>query len=94
MENHPTISVTSKTFIKSSENTYKVVSDLTMRGNTKGVILSASHIGSTKTRDKLNKVGFQVMGRVDRNDFSVSGASRSVTPGIEIICNIEMSEQE
>ena len=71
-----------------------MVSDLTMRGNTKEVILSASHIGSTKTRDNLNKVGFQVMGRVDRNDFGVSGASSSVTPGIEIICNIKMSEQE
>ena len=94
MENHPTISFISKTFIKSSENTYKVVGDLTMRGNTKEVILSASHIGSTKTRDNLNKVGFQIMGRVDRNDFGVSGASSSVAPDIEIICNIEMSEQE
>ena len=65
-----------------------------MKGNTKEVILSASHIGSTKTRDDLNKVGFQIMGRVDRNDFGVDGASSSVAPDIEIICNIEMSEQE
>jgi polyisoprenoid-binding protein YceI len=94
MENHPTISFISKSFIKSSENTYKVVGDLTMRGNTKEVILSANHIGSTKTRDDLNKVGFQIMGIVDRNEFGVSGASSSVAPDIEILCNIEMSEQK
>ena len=94
MENHPTISFISKSFIKSSQNTYKVVGDLTMRGNTKEVILSASHIGSTKTRNDLNKVGFQIMGIVDRNDFGVSGASSSVAPVIEILCNIEMSEQK
>ena len=94
MENHPTISFISKSFIKSSENTYKVVGDLTMRGNTKEVILSANHIGSTKTRDDLNKVGFQIIGIVDRNEFGVSGASSSVAPDIEILCNIEMSEQK
>ena len=94
MENHPTISFLSKSFIKLSENTYKVVGDLTMRGNTKEVILSANHIGSIKTRDDLNKVGFQIMGIVDRNEFSVSGASSSVAPDIEILCNIEMSEQK
>ena len=94
LENHPTISFISKSFIKSSQNTYKVVGDLTMRGNTKEVILSASHIGSTKIRDDLNKVGFQIMGMVDRNDFGVSGASSSVAPVIEILCNIEMSEQK
>jgi polyisoprenoid-binding protein YceI len=94
MENHPTISFISKSFIKSSQNTYKVEGDMTMTGNTKEVILSASHIGSTKTRNDLNKVGFQIMGMVDRNDFGVSGASSSVAPVIEILCNIEMSEQK
>ncbi len=94
MENHLTISSLSKIFIKSSENTYKVVGDLTVRGNTKEVILSASHIGSTKTRDNLIKIEFQIIGRVFRNDFDVSGTSSSVAPDIEIKCNIEMSEHE
>ena len=94
MENYPTITFISKSFIKSSEKKYKVVGDLTMRGNTKEVILSANHIGSTKTRNDLNKVGFQIIGSVDRNEFGVSGASSSVAPDIEILCNIEMSEQK
>jgi len=94
MENNPTISFVSKSFTKSGDNTYKVVGDLTMRGNTKEVELSASHIGSTQTRDERNKVGFQLTGSVDRNDFGVSGASGSVAPIIEIICNIEMAEQK
>ena len=92
MENHPTISFVSKSFTKSGENRYKVVGDLTMRGNTKEVEISAHHIGSTKTRDDRNKVGFQLTGSVDRNDFGVSGAGGSVTPWIEILCNIEMAE--
>jgi polyisoprenoid-binding protein YceI len=93
MGNHPTIDFTSKSFIKSGGNTYEVIGDLTMRGNTKEVTLTANHIGSTKTKDGLDKVGFQLFGSVDRNDFGVSGAVSSVAPIIEILCNVEMSEQ-
>ena len=94
MENNPTIHFVSKSFTKSSDNMYKVMGDLTMRGNTREVELAANHIGSTKTRDGSNKVGFQLIGNVDRNDFEVSGASGSVAPMIEILCNIEMAEQK
>jgi len=94
MENHPTISFVSKSFTKSGENKYKVTGDLTMRGNTKEVELTAIHIGSTKTRDGLDKVGFQLTGNVDRNEFGVAGAAGSVAPIIEILCNVEMSIQK
>lgn len=94
MANTPTITFVSKSFTKSGDNMYKVVGDLTMRGKTKEVTLSAHHIGSTMTKDKLNKVGFQLTGSVDRNDFGVSGASGSVAPIIEILCNVEMAEQK
>lgn len=94
MENNPTISFVSKSFTKSSEGMYKVVGDLTMRGNTKEVELMANHIGSTKTRDERNKVGFQISGSVDRNDFGVSGSARGVAPMVEIICNVEMAEEK
>ena len=94
MENHPTITFVSKSFAKSGDNMYKVVGDLTMRGNTKEVELSANHIGSTKSRDGSNKVGFQLTGSVNRNDFGVSGSAGSVAPIIEILCNVEMAEQK
>ncbi len=94
MDNHPTISFVSTSFTKSGDNMYKVVGDLTMRGNTKEVELTANHIGSTKARDGSNKVGFQLTGSVDRNEFGVTGASGSVAPIIEIVCNIEMAEQK
>lgn len=92
LENSPTISFVSKSFTKTDGNMYKVVGDLTMKGNTKEVELSANHIGSTKTKDERNKVGFQLTGSVDRNDFGISGAAGSVAPIVEIICNIEMAE--
>jgi len=94
MENHPTISFLSKSFTKAGGNKYKVLGDLTMRGNTKEVELMATHMGSTKTRDGLNKVGFQLVGSVDRNEWGVSGATGSVAPIIEILCNLEMAEQK
>ncbi len=94
MENHPTISFVSKSFTKSGDSMYKVVGDLTMKGNTKEVELSANHIGSTKARDGGNKVGFQIHGSVNRNDFEVSGAGKGVAPTVEIVCNIEMAEQK
>jgi len=94
MENHPTISFESTSFTKSDDNIYRVVGNLTMKGSTKEVELSANHIGSTKTRDDKNKVGFQLTGSVNRNDFGVSGAAKGVAPTVEIICNVEMAEQE
>lgn len=94
MENHPTISFTSKSFTKSGDNMYKVVGDLTMKGNTKEVELTAHHIGSTKTRDGGDKVGFQITGTVNRNDFGVSGAGKGVAPMVEIICNVEMAAEK
>lgn len=94
MENHPTIAFVSKSFTKTGDHQYKVVGDLTMRGNTKEVTLTANHIGSIKTKDDLNKVGFQLTGSVDRNDFGVSGSASSVAPIIEILCNLEMTEQK
>lgn len=94
MENHPTISFESKSFTKYNDNTYKVVGDLTMKGTTKEVELLANHIGSTTNRDGSNKVGFQLTGTVNRNDFGVSGAGGGVAPMIEILCNVEMSEQK
>ncbi len=94
MENQPTVTFVSKSMTKSGDGMYKVVGDLTMRGNTKQVELTAHHIGSTKNRDGSDKVGFQLTGNVNRNDFGVSGAGGSVAPIIGIICNIEMSVQK
>lgn len=94
MDNNPTIGFVSKSFTRSSDNMYKVVGDLTMRGNTKEVELSAHHIGSTKTRDERHKVGFQLTGSVNRNDFGVSGAAGGVAPIVEIVCNVEMAEKK
>lgn len=94
MENHPTIKFESTSFTQSGENKYKVVGNLTMRGNTKEVVLEAEHIGTIDTRDGGKKAGFQLIGTVDRNEFGVSGAGGSVAPMIEIICNVEMASQK
>uniref|UniRef100_UPI004048C713 YceI family protein n=1 Tax=Roseivirga sp. TaxID=1964215 RepID=UPI004048C713 len=94
MENHPTVTFESTSFTKSGGNSYKVVGNLTMRGNTKEVVLEAEHIGTIDTRDGGKKVGFQLIGSVDRNEFGVSGAGGSVAPMIEIICNVEMASQK
>lgn len=94
VENHPNITFTSRSFTKSSDGMYKVIGDLTMRGNTKEVELTAQHIGSTKTRDGGDKVGFQLKGSVDRNEWGVSGAGGSVAPMIEIVCNVEMAVEK
>jgi polyisoprenoid-binding protein YceI len=93
VENHPTLSFESTSFKKTGGNTYEVVGNLTMRGNTKEVTLVATHIGSTKGRNGNDVVGFQLTGEVNRNDFGVSGAGGSVAPIIAFECNIEMAAQ-
>lgn len=91
--NHPKLTFESTSFKKTGEGSYEVVGNLTMRGNTEQVTLYATHIGSTKTRNGKDLVGFRLKGEVNRNDFGVSGAGGSVAPTIEIECNIEMAVQ-
>lgn len=93
VENHPTLSFESTSFKKTGDNTYQVVGNLTMRGNTKEITLTATHVGSTKGRNGNDVVGFQLKGEVNRTDFGVSGAGGSVAPTIAFECNIEMSAQ-
>jgi polyisoprenoid-binding protein YceI len=92
VENHPTLTFTSSSFAKANEEgMYMVYGDLTMRGNTRSVALMAHHMGSTKTRDGRDKVGFRITGNINRHEFGVSAAGGSVAPIIEIICNVEMA---
>ena len=93
VENHPKLTFESTSFKKTADGTYEVTGNLTMRGNTKPVTLTAIHVGSIKTRAGKDLVGFQLKGEVNRNDFGVSGAGGSVAPIIEIICNVEMAVQ-
>mgnify|MGYP001071467340 FL=1 len=93
VENHPTLTFESTSFKKMSGDTYEVVGNLTMRGTTKEVMFTATHIGSIKGRNGNDVVGFQLKGEVDRNEFGVTGASGSVAPTIAIECNIEMAAQ-
>lgn len=93
VENHPKLTFESTSFKKTGDNTYEVVGNMTMRGNTNSVTLTATHVGSTKTRDGKDLVGFQLNGEVNRNDFGVSGAGGSVAPIIEFTCNVEMAVQ-
>lgn len=93
VENHPKLTFESTSFKKTGDGTYEVKGNLTMRGNTKEVTLTATHVGSTKNRAGNDLVGFQLKGEVNRNDFGVSGAGGSVAPIIEFTCNVEMAVQ-
>lgn len=88
-ENHPELTFVSKSFEKTGEGKYNVTGDLTMRGNTKEVVLTVAHFGTIDTRNGGKKAGFQIKGTVNRFDFGVGGAKGSVAENIELLCNIE-----
>ena len=99
-ENHPKIMFQSTSFKKKDGDTYALKGNLTMRGVTKPVEL-ATELGGTATDFYGNtKAGFEVSGKLNRQDFGLvwSGVTEagSIVVGdeIKLIANIQLVKQQ
>lgn len=71
--NHPTITFRSKSVEKVSDSQWKATGDLTIRGNTKEVVLDVEGTPTPVTDPWGNtKLGGAATTRIDRQDFGVS----------------------
>lgn len=78
---------------------YTLVGDLTMKGITKSVELQAEFGGETVSPYGVQKIGFEITGKIARNDFGITFNSSLETGGmmlgeeVKVIANIQLDKQ-
>lgn len=68
-ENHPVMTFKGSTFEKVSETKYKLTGDLTMRGNTKPVVLDVAYRGKITDPRGNTRIGLKGTTTIDRFEF-------------------------
>lgn len=81
-ENHPQLTFTSSRLERLDEENYKLYGSLTMRGNTKDVVLNVEFGGITQDPWGNTRAGFSVTGKIDRQDYGVSFGAVTETGGL------------
>ena len=71
-ENHPSMTFASSTIEKKDDSNYLVHGDLTIRGISKPVVLTVEHTGIAKDPWGNEKAGFNLSGKLNRNDWNLS----------------------
>jgi polyisoprenoid-binding protein YceI len=72
VENHPNMTFASSTIEKKDDSNYLVHGDLTIRGISKSVVLTVEHTGIAKDPWGNEKAGFNLSGKLNRNDWNLS----------------------
>lgn len=83
-ENHPKLTFVSTGFSKTGDDTYEVTGDLTIRGNTKPIVLKAEYGGTMVDPYGNTKAGFEVTGKLNRKDFGLEWNGVTETGGIVV----------
>lgn len=92
---HPTITYTSTSVTKLSGDKYKVLGNLTVKGVTKPVELTATARYGVHPMNQKNVAGVKITGTIDRTQFSIgSGAGgATLSDNVEITGNAEFVQQ-
>lgn len=98
-DKHPKLIFESKSFKKSGKNEYKLIGDLTIRGNTQTVELNAEYGGTVEDPYGQTKAGFEVTGKVSRKEFGLTwnavteAGSVVVSDDVKLIMNVQFVKQ-
>lgn len=97
-EQYPTITFKSTSFEKDGGD-YTLKGDLTIKGVTKPVTLTAEHGGSATDFYGNTKAGFDVAGKINRKDFGLTwdgiteAGSVVVSEEVKLIFNVQFAKQ-
>jgi polyisoprenoid-binding protein YceI len=98
-ETYPKITFKSTSFTKKGDDTYDLVGDLTVKGITKQVTVTAEHGGVAADFYGNTKAGFEITGKINRKDFGLTwdGVTEagSIVLGdeIKLFINIQLTKQ-
>lgn len=96
--NHPTIDFISSGFTKLSDNNYKLIGNLTMRGTTKPIELDVEFGGIMKDPYGNIKAGFEVTGKLNRKEFGLHWGAVTEAGGVmlgddvKIVANVQFAK--
>lgn len=95
VQNHPSMTFTSKRVQKNSDTSYTVFGDLAIRGTTKEVPLNVELGGRGKDPWGNQRIGFSATASIDRKDFGLTWNQALETGGILVgdKVNIEIELQ-
>ncbi len=98
-EKFPKATFKSTSIKKVKGNTYQVTGDVTIKGVTKTVTLTANHYGkSVKDPYGMTRTGFKIMGKINRKDFGITwnapleGGGTALSDNVNIMINMELTK--
>lgn len=99
-EKHPEIAFTSTRIVDRGNGAYDILGNLTMRGVTKPVTLSAKNTGFVTDPWGNERAGFEASGRLNRQEWGVSWSKKLDSGGlvvdddVDLIVNLELVKQK
>jgi polyisoprenoid-binding protein YceI len=99
VENHPTITFDGRLTERTGATSFKALTDLTIRGITRPVVMDVVFLGEWKTpfwvgdetKGTLTRIGFEARTCIDRRDFDVSWQDEIPGGGVVVGNEIEIT---
>ena len=94
-EEYPKMTFESTSFERNGDGEYKLVGELTIRGNTKTVELDAEYGGTVMDPYGNTKAGFEVTGKINRKEFGLTWSAVTeagnvvVSDEVKLIMNVQ-----
>ncbi len=89
-EKFPTLTFTSTSFTKLNDIDYKLVGDLTLKGETKPVELNVEYGGTATDPYGQVKSGFEISGKINRKDFGLSWGALTEAGGVVVSDEVKL----
>ena len=92
-ENYPSIKFESTKMEKAGENEYKLTGNLNVKGVEKSVVLDVTSLGIAKDPWGNTKAGFEVKGKINRNDFNLTWNAALETGGVLVSEEVNLNAE-
>lgn len=91
VENHPTMEFRSTRVEPVSKDHYRVTGDLTIRGNTRPVVLEVTEGGRVKDPWGADRIAFTIEGKIDRTEFGLKWNQALEAGGVVVSNEVKIS---
>lgn len=90
-EEHPKLLFESTSFKKIGDGEYKLIGDLTIRGNTKTIELDAEYGGTVEDPYGNTKAGFDVTGKINRKEFGLTWSAVTEAGSVVVSDDVKLN---
>ena len=96
---YPTMTFKSTSFTKKSNGSFELVGDLTIRDNTREVMLDVEYNGTAVDPYGQTKAGFEMSGKINRKEFGLKWGAVTEAGGVvvsdevRLVLNVQLVKQ-